>query len=78
MLEVAGGRWQVAAEVSKARRIYLDLQDGWTVQVQKRGKRKGEVKDVEKKGTALSTRSLLSAECRVEASTSFDIEFACC
>ena len=43
------------AEVSPARRIYLDLQviDGWMVQVQKRGKRKGEVKDVEKKGTAL-------------------------
>ena len=48
-LKVAGGS---GAEVSTARRIYLDLQvmDGWMVQVQKRGKRKGEVRDVEKKG----------------------------
>ena len=49
------------------------------VQVQKRGKRKGEVKDVEKKGILyiMSTRSLVLAECRVKVSTSLGIERAC-
>ena len=48
----------MAEEVSTARQIYLDLQvmDGWVVQVQKRGKRNGEVKNVEK-GTALCTHA---------------------
>ena len=53
MLEVAGGSGGQYGKTNLFAPTSHGWMDGWYVQEQKRGKRKGEVKDVEKKGTAL-------------------------